>query len=85
MNPSPASVPIGAPAPVAPSVDDQGWRPMIGAADGFTHPTQQIEYKLERIEPRDGVLEVTQTEPTEDEIGKRFGSGTYRIVRREGT
>ena len=86
MNPSPAPVPIGAPAPVAPSaLDDQGWRPMIGAADGFTHPTQQIEYKLERIEPRDGVLEVTQTEPTEDEIGKRFGSGTYRIVRREGT
>lgn len=83
MNPSPAS----APSPAAPSpLDDQGWRhPTAGAGDGFTHPTQVMEFKVERIEPKDGVLEVVAVEPSDDEIGKRFGSGTYRIWKREGT
>lgn len=85
MNSSPAPAP--APAPVTPSgPDDQGWRSAgQGSGYGFTHPTQALEFKLERIEPRDGVLEVTQSEPEDDEIGKRFGSGTYRLWRREGT
>lgn len=84
MNPSLVPTPMFASLPPA----DEGWRPVVGAADGFTHPTQQIEYRLERIEPRgefQGVLEVTQSQPEEDDIGKRFGSGTYRLYRREGT
>lgn len=82
-----SSAPAAAPASVAAAhPDDQGWRHAgPGASDGFTHPTQAVEFKLERIEPRDGVLEVTQTETSEDEIGKRFGSGTYRLWKREGT
>lgn len=76
------------PAPAAPADaplhSEEGWRP-VGQGGGFTHPTQAIEFRLERIEPRDGTLEVTPTEPDEDEIGKRFGSGTYRLTKREGT
>ena len=84
MNPS--SAPMPAPAPVTSAPDDQGWRTAgQGSGYGFTHPTQALEFKLERIEPRDGVLEVSQSEPEDDEIGKRFGSGTYRLWRREGT
>jgi hypothetical protein len=80
MNPS------SSPAPAPPLPDDQGWRhPPPGGGDGFTHPTQAIEFKIERVEPKDGTLEVVQVEPSDDELGKRFGSGTYRIWKREGT
>lgn len=82
MNPSPASAPAPTPSPQL----EEGWRhPTAGIGDGFTHPTQVMEFKLERIEPKDGILEVVQVEPSDDEIGKRFGSGTYRIWKREGT
>ena len=76
--------PVPAAAPDAPLHSDEGWRP-AGQSGGFTHPTQAIEFKLERIEPRDGILEVTSIEPDEDEIGKRFGCGQYRLTKREGT
>lgn len=82
MNPSPVT-PVATPA--SSTSDDQGWRPVGQGGGGFTHPTQAVEFKLERIEPRDGVLEVTPTEPEDDEIGKRYGSGTYRLMKREGT
>jgi hypothetical protein len=71
------------PAPIS---QQDNWRqPTPGAGDGFTHPTQIVEYKVERVEPKDGILEVVQVEPGDDELGKRFGSGTYRIWKREGT
>lgn len=85
MNPSSAPAPLPA-MPASSAPDEQGWRQAgQGAGYGFTHPTQALEFKLERVEPRDGTLEVTPNEPDDDEIGKRFGSGTYRLWRREGT
>lgn len=84
---TPAMMPpaSSSPAPVS-HPDEQGWRhPSPGGGDGFTHPTQAMEFKIERIEPKDGILEVVQMEPSDDDLGKRFGSGTYRIWRREGT
>lgn len=90
MNPSSVPAAASAPAPAMPSTpDEQGWRSAgQGNGYGFTHPTQAIEFKLERIEPRgefSGVLEVSPVEPDDDDIGKRYGSGTFRIWRREGT
>ena len=51
-------------------VDDHGWRPAsAGGGDGFTHPTQTLEFKIERIEPKEGILEVVQIEPSDDACG----------------
>lgn len=66
-------------------VDDQNWQSPGGSPDGFIHPTQVVEYKIERIEPKDGFLEVTGAFPSEHDLGNRYGSGTYRVWKREGT
>lgn len=75
-------MPLPSPAPQA---DEPGWQSPGGSPDGFTHPTQIVEYKIERIEPKDGVLEVSGVFPTEIDLGNKYGSGTYRIWKREGT
>lgn len=81
MNPAPAPVPAAS----APPADEHVWKAASGSADGFIHPTQVVEYKIERLEPKDGILEVSPAALDDAEIGNKYGSGTYRIWRRDGT
>lgn len=89
---APMSVPTAPPAsPARPQFsppqdpDGQAWRPAVaGQGEGFMHPLQKVEYKIERVSPRDGVLGMQSENLTDDELGQIYGEGHYRVWKHEG-
>lgn len=67
-----------------PSDDGHAWKAGSEIANcGFVLPTKIIEYKIERVSPRDGILKI-QYEAIQDVEVCSYGEGAYRVWMRAG-
>lgn len=74
----------GAAPPPPLAQDGYAWQvPVPGQGTVFSNPVQTVEYKIERVNPRHGILKIQYEEVSDDEVCG-YGEGTYRIWKREG-
>lgn len=84
--PQPQSVPRQPMPPMPPGFYQDnfiGGRPIVGGSGGFTAPSLEVKYTVERTVPPDGLLGVHYTRFSVEELGKEYGEGTYKILKHE--
>ena len=59
-----------------------GGRPIPGTG-GFTAPSMDVKYTVERTVPPDGLLGTHYGRFSVEELGKEYGEGTYKILKYE--
>jgi hypothetical protein len=75
---------LGAPPPPQLAADGHAWRSEApGQGATFASPAQQVEYKLERVNPRHGILKIQYEDILDDEVCS-YGEGAYRVWMRVG-
>lgn len=94
--PPPPAVTLGVPSgagmtpegQATPLADDgHSWKAMPAGIGGAYAPQgYSLYYQVERVEPtRDGVLRKFTQSPSDDEIGRTYGSGVYWVTKHEGS
>lgn len=84
--PRPSMHAVPQPRPAAPQARDDGFmggRPVVADSSGFTSPSGEIRWTVERIAPPDGVLGTHHGAFTLEDLGQTYGEGTYKITRHE--
>lgn len=61
--------------------DFKDGRPVLGGPGGFTAPSLDVKYTVERIVPPDGLLGAHYGRFSVEELGKEYGGGTYKILK----
>lgn len=69
------------PPPIKP--DFEGGRPVLGSSGGFTSPSLEVKYTVERLIPPDGLLGAHYGRFAVEDLGKVYGEGTYKIHKHE--
>lgn len=83
QSPEPAPQISSAPPPPL-AADGHSWRSEApGQGATFASPAQQVEYKLERVNPRHGILKIQYEDIQDDEVCS-YGEGAYRVWMRAG-
>ncbi len=86
---TPSAAPLAVPPPHNPAGTlgaDQRWaQSSSGEGGNYQLPTQTVTFAIYRITPRgeglEGLVGSQNTSPTDEEIGRAYGFGTYRVVR----
>lgn len=60
-----------------------GGRPVVADSGGFTTPSGEIRWTVERIQPPDGVLGTHYGPFSVEELGQNYGEGTYKVTRHD--
>ena len=60
-----------------------GGRPVVGGSGGFSNTSTAVKYTVERTVPPDGLLGTHYGSFSVDELGRIYGSGTYKVTKHE--
>lgn len=60
-----------------------GGRSVLGGSGGFSNTSTAVKYTVERTVPPDGLLGTHYGSFSVDELGRIYGSGTYKVTKHE--
>lgn len=75
--------PVPQPSGYQPSDGFSGGRSVMGGSGGFNHTSSAVKYTVERTVPPDGLLGTHYGSFSVDELGRIYGSGTYKVTKHE--
>ncbi len=82
VGPTPVPPALPASGEQAPNLSGDGytWTPSPGG--GFAQPPQAVKYIVERSTPQnDGIVGAHTKPPSDDEVGRTYGHGLYKIIK----
>lgn len=80
---SPQSSPPQASPMIQPGDGFKDGRPVLGSSGGFTSPSMDVKYTVERTVPPDGLVGSHLGRFSVNELGDLYGEGTYKILKYE--